>query len=213
VSGGTTNAQARRIADPEFPLRYFVGTGVDMGSGGDPLGDYAKHYPLMTVCYPFDKELGHGDTQDTDTFPPDTLDFIHSSHLLEHVEDPYATLTHWLTLLKPGGYIISIVPDEDMYEQGVWPSQFNSDHKHTFTIAKTTAIPGIMGGHKNRASWSPVSIALAYLLPSLHCTVERICRLTAGYEADTPLPHRDQSAEGKEVGIEFVIRKPGGVSI
>ena len=38
-----------------------------------------------------------------------------------------------------------IVPDEDLYEQGVFPSRFNPDHKATFTVAK-------------RRSWSPVSI-------------------------------------------------------
>jgi hypothetical protein len=29
-----------------------------------------------------------------------------------------------------------VVPDEDLYEQGVFPSRFNDDHKATFTIAK-----------------------------------------------------------------------------
>jgi hypothetical protein len=47
-----------------------------------------------------------------------------------------------------------IVPDEDLYEQGIWPSRFNSDHKWTFTIAK-------------HASWSPVSINLLDLAKSL----------------------------------------------
>jgi hypothetical protein len=47
-----------------------------------------------------------------------------------------------------------IVPDEDLYEQGFWPSRFNRDHKWTFTIAK-------------RASWSPVSVNLLELARSL----------------------------------------------
>ena len=29
-----------------------------------------------------------------------------------------------------------IVPDEDLYEQGVFPSRFNRDHKATFTLSK-----------------------------------------------------------------------------
>ena len=28
------------------------------------------------------------------------------------------------------------IPDEDLYEQGCYPSRFNDDHKHTFTLAK-----------------------------------------------------------------------------
>jgi hypothetical protein len=47
-----------------------------------------------------------------------------------------------------------IVPDEDLYEQGVWPSRFNPDHKWTFTIAKHT-------------SWSPVSVNLLDLARAL----------------------------------------------
>ena len=50
------------------------------------------------------------------------------------------------------------------------------------------------------------------MLPDFGATVERIVRLTAGYERTT-YPHRDQSTEGKEVGIEFVIRKPGGEAL
>ena len=40
------------------------------------------------------------------------------------------------------------VPDEDLYEQGQFPSTYNVDHKWTFTILKTT-------------SWSPCSLNLA----------------------------------------------------
>ena len=51
-----------------------------------------------------------------------------------------------------------IVPDEDLYEQGVFPSRFNVDHKWTFTISK-------------QKSWSPVSINVTDLVNSLS-TVE-----------------------------------------
>ena len=196
--GGTLHAQARRIADGEFAARYFVGEGVDFGGGGECLSQFAEHYPRMTVCHPFDMEMGHGDAQTTDTFPPETLDFIHSSHLLEHVRDPWVTIAHWLTLLKPGGYLVSIVPDEDMYEQGIWPPRFNNDHKHTFCISKAS-------------SWSPVSIPLAEMLPDFGCTIERIVRLTRDYEPGWI--NGDQSTIGREVAIEFVIRKAGGVVI
>jgi hypothetical protein len=46
------------------------------------------------------------------------------------------------------------VPDEDLYEQGVWPSRFNAGHRWSFTIHKSP-------------SWSPVSINLADLLSPL----------------------------------------------
>jgi hypothetical protein len=51
------------------------------------------------------------------------------------------------------------VPDEDLYEQGTFPSTFNTDHKHTFTIHK-------------RTSWSSRSINVLALLTSISHDVE-----------------------------------------
>ncbi len=56
--------------------------------------------------------------------------------------------------VRPGGHLFFIVPDEDLYEQGVFPSRFNGDHKATFTISKTK-------------SWSPVSVNVLDLVKSL----------------------------------------------
>jgi hypothetical protein len=70
------------------------------------------------------------------------------------MRDPRDAIGQWWSLVKPGGVLFVIVPDEDLYEQGYWPSRFNRDHKWTFTIAK-------------RASWSPVSVNLLDLARSL----------------------------------------------
>lgn len=34
------------------------------------------------------------------------------------------------------GYLIVVVLDEDLYEQGLWPSVFESDHKASVRITK-----------------------------------------------------------------------------
>jgi hypothetical protein len=60
-------------------------------------------------------------------------------------------LQNWVRICKPGGHILIIVPDEDLYEQGVWPSPWNFDHRWTFTIGKAH-------------SWSPRSINVIELL-------------------------------------------------
>ena len=52
------------------------------------------------------------------------------------MRDPRSAIAQWWGLVKPGGVLFVIVPDEDLYEQGFWPSRFNCDHKWTFTIAK-----------------------------------------------------------------------------
>ncbi|MBI3513178.1 MAG: methyltransferase domain-containing protein, partial [Proteobacteria bacterium] len=85
---------------------------------------------------------------------PETYDCVHSSHCLEHMRDPPAALAAWWALIKPGGYLVLVVPDEDLYEQGFWPSRFNPDHKATFRLDTPT-------------SWSPVSIELRALVGAL----------------------------------------------
>jgi SAM-dependent methyltransferase len=68
--------------------------------------------------------------------------------------DPRKALKEWWELVKEGGHLIVLVPDEDLYEQGEFPSRFNTDHKWTFTLAKAS-------------SWSPVSINLLNLAKTL----------------------------------------------
>jgi SAM-dependent methyltransferase len=92
---------------------------------------------------PFDQSDGDANNM-LDYFESESFDCVHSSHCLEHMRDVGKAITDWWSLIKPGGYLVTVVPDEDLYEQGIWPSRFNADHKHTFRI-----------GGKN--SWSPVS--------------------------------------------------------
>jgi SAM-dependent methyltransferase len=42
---------------------------------------------------------------------PESLDFIFSSHVFEHLANPLGHLELWSRLLKPGGKIVMIVPD------------------------------------------------------------------------------------------------------
>jgi SAM-dependent methyltransferase len=123
---------------------WLTGTGIDIGCGPDPV------FPDVRLF-----DLGDGDANRITKYVSDTFDFVYSSHCLEHMHDPPRALAEWWKLVKPGGVMMVIVPDEDLYEQGVFPSRFNSDHKATFTIAKSR-------------SWSPKShnvLDLARTLP------------------------------------------------
>lgn len=44
-------------------------------------------------------------------FKENSVDFIVSLHMLEHIEDPIGTINHWLDVIKPGGGIGIVVPD------------------------------------------------------------------------------------------------------
>ena len=128
-----------------FENSYFQGYGIDIGCGKDLVSPNAE---------PFDLE--HGNAQNILKHKKiNGFDFVHSSHCLEHMQDPKDALEAWWAILKPGGYFIIVVPDEDLYEQSIWPSKYNQDHKATFTL-KDKSEP-----------WSPVSYNLKTLIKAL----------------------------------------------
>lgn len=184
---------ARRLGDSRFIRKYFVGSGVDIGGAPDPLKLYQEFFPLVTEIKTWDLE--DGDAQFMASVPDNTFDFVFSSHCLEHLNDPAVGLANWLRVVKPGGYVVFSIPDEDLYEQGVFPSTFNRDHKGTFTIFKPR-------------SWSSRSTNVLDLVKSLGpaAAIEKIELLDETYRFG--LPRYDQtSTPVGECAIEVVIRK------
>lgn len=127
----------------EFEKSIVQGRGIDIGCGPDPVTPDVQRF-----------DLEDGDANHIGKYVSETFDFVHSSHCLEHMHNPKEALRGWWDLVRPGGHLILIVPDEDLYEQGVFPSRFNVDHKATFTISKAR-------------SWSPVSHNLLDLVSEL----------------------------------------------
>nr|WP_315475987.1 class I SAM-dependent methyltransferase [uncultured Undibacterium sp.] len=190
---GTSKALMRRVHDQRFTTRYFVGNGIDIGCGPDPIAQYHEQFPLIKSVKNWD--IPDGDAQYLATIPDGSLDFAHSSHSLEHMVEPRIALVNWLRVLKPGGHLVVMVPDEDLYEQGEFPSTYNDDHKWTFTIQKST-------------SWSPKSVNLMQLLPefSSQAQILKLELLDATYRYQ--LKRFDQTLTPvAECGIEFVMRK------
>jgi SAM-dependent methyltransferase len=186
-------AVMRRLHEPGFGTRYFVGAGLDIGAGPDGLSHYQDLFPAITSVRDWD--LPDGDAQLLASVPEAAYDFVHSSHCLEHMRDPAEALQHWFRVVKPLGHLIVLVPDEDLYEQGVWPSTFNSDHKRTFTIHK----PG---------SWSPVSTNVTDLLATLgpRAKVIKLQLLDLTFRYHAPRVDQTGSIVG-ECAIEFIVRK------
>jgi SAM-dependent methyltransferase len=184
---------ARRLADTRFIRKYFHGRGVDIGGKPDPLVLYREFFPLMESVKTWDLEDGDG--QKMAGVADESFDFVFSSHCLEHMFDPLEALQNWMRILRPGGYIVFAVPEEDLYEQGIFPSTFNRDHKHTFTIFKAK-------------SWSEHSINLIELLSKLGpaAAIEKIELLDETYLYSLPRYDQTLTLVG-ESGIEVVIRK------
>ena len=104
--------------------RFFSGRGLDIGCGSDP-------YPGAET---FDKK--DGDAHDLSKFKDGSFQWIHSSHCLEHLEDPGKALQEWFRVLAPGGHMIITVPHVALYEHYQWPSQNNGDHKYWWSLEK-----------------------------------------------------------------------------
>jgi SAM-dependent methyltransferase len=183
----------RRLGQPNFINKYFVGHGLDVGGKPDPLALYSELFARILSVRTWDIE--DGDAQVLQGVDDGTFDFVHSSHCLEHLQDPGEALGRWLRVIRPGGHVVVLVPDEDLYEQGQWPSTFNPDHKWTFTIGKAH-------------SWSPRSINVLTLLSGLVADAEvlKVERLDATFRH--ALPRFDQTLTPVgECGIEFVLRR------
>lgn len=184
--GATRHAYPRR-KKAGYYKRYFTGRILDIG---------CAHCPVTVDCDCFDSIFGHGDAQVMEGMPAESYDCVYASHVLEHMVDPVAAVRRWWELVKPGGYLFLVVPDEDLYEQGNWPSIFNVDHKHTFRLEGET-------------SWSPVSIALATWWPEVlpEAKLLLLKRFDTGYTYDGKVWDRTL-IDGAEAHIELILKKP-----
>src|SRR5689334_10608191 len=123
----TQKSVLRRSRDPAFLQSYFRGTGIDITAGSDSLSAYAYLFPKIQSVVIWNQKQGN--TLHMNGVANGSFDFVHASHCLEHLGNPFQGLARWLELVKPGGHVILTVPDEDLYEKGLWPSRFNLDHK------------------------------------------------------------------------------------
>jgi len=189
----TAKAVARRMHDARFSNRYYVGEGIDIGSGSDSLAHYGSLFGGCWSVRSWDKK--DGDAALMEGVADNTYNFVNSSHCLEHLEDPDVALYNWIRITKSGGHLIIVVPDWQLYEKGQWPSEANSDHKHRFTIGWPHDRPGL--------------ISLAELLHNrTDVDVLKIELLDQCFFYDQP-PWPDQSAiPCTEPAIEIILRKP-----
>ena len=105
--------------------KVFKGKGIDIGCGNDPILDNVERF-----------DIEDGDANQIEKYVKKRFDFVFSSHCLEHMKNPYHTIQQWWSLVKDNGYLYLIVPDEDLYEHGHFPSKYNTDHKWTFSLLK-----------------------------------------------------------------------------
>jgi len=67
---------------------------------------------------------------DANILPDEIVDFIYSSHCLEHVDNWSKTLEYWISKIKIGGILFLYLPD---ISQKYWRPWNNNKHIHCFT--------------------------------------------------------------------------------
>ena len=122
--GGVSRKAHKRRERERFFQKYCQGEGLDIGCGNDP---------VIQGCYGWD--IPHGDAQYLASIPSETLDYVHSSHCIEHMADVRIALKNWFRVVKYGGYLLLYLPDRDLYEKRKrLPSHFNPYHRHMFLL-------------------------------------------------------------------------------
>lgn len=132
----TTKSHPIRIFRKDYERFMRPGMiGVDVGGGDDPLrSPSGSPYPTY--------DIDRGDAQYLDKLSDNSLDFLYSSHCLEHLVNLDIALSNWNRVLKRGGYVYMTVPDFILYEHCNWPSKYNGDHKHTFSLSLSRKFVG-----------------------------------------------------------------------
>jgi SAM-dependent methyltransferase len=114
-----TNGNAARFCMP-FALEICKGVGYDIGCNRE---EWAFPGSIM-IDRAFD------DGKDAHKLPWDLVDYVFSSHCLEHVYDWIDALEVWTDRIKSGGHLFLYLPD---YSQEYWRPWNNRKHVNIFT--------------------------------------------------------------------------------
>jgi len=110
---------AAQFAFP-FALQVCNGVGYDIGCG--------KLEWALPNSIPIDINLP--DEYSATNLPNRQVDFLFSSHCLEHLEKWVVVLDYWTSKLKSGGVLFLYLPD---YSQEYWRPWNNRKHLNIFT--------------------------------------------------------------------------------
>lgn len=117
---------------------YTRGRGLDLGCG--PYKAF-PHFIGVDNCnheqfgWSIKPDLYVETCERLDIIASQSVPFVFSSHLLEHLEEPGRALKEWVRVIRPKGFLILYVPDEDEYPK-VGEYGANPDHKWNVSYAK-----------------------------------------------------------------------------
>ena len=92
--------------------KYLQGRGVEIGAFKSPIPGVSPIYVDMFETYANEPTLAefYGDACQL-PFHDSSLDYVATSHVIEHVANPLLAFKEWVRVLKHGGIIYMVVPD------------------------------------------------------------------------------------------------------
>jgi len=117
---------------------YLKGRGLDIGAGEFKVLPHAISVDNMHHAqfgFSMRPDVTVKTAEDLGIFASQSLDFVYSSHLLEHMADPEKVLREWWRVVKPKGCMVLYLPHEDFYPK-VGEKGANPDHKHNLNEEK-----------------------------------------------------------------------------
>lgn len=128
--------------------KYLTGNVVEIGSGGWPMVPHAIQCELSKPTYahynsgnePEFPIQWHSDALEL-PFKDNTMDAVSSSHLIEDFVDWSPLLKEWTRILKPGGYIVILVPDMALWAGAMKRGQPpNCAHRHESYVGELSGM-------------------------------------------------------------------------
>lgn len=134
--------------------KYCVGNGVDIGCGGSPVVPSAIAFDLPPETYAVyhsgltpDRVIQWGGDCRNLPFKDGVCDFVYSSHLIEDFFDWNPLLTEWARVIKPGGYLVILLPDKRLWNEAIARGQPpNCAHQHESFVGELSMHVSRMGG-------------------------------------------------------------------
>lgn len=112
---------------------YLRGRGLDIGAGDFKILPHAISVDNMDH-----QQFGFNvrpdiiaEADDLSLFATQSMDWVYSSHTLEHVDDMTLTLRQWWRVVKVGGLLVMYLPHKDFYPNIGEPGA-NPSHKRDF---------------------------------------------------------------------------------
>ena len=104
-----------------YAKHFCKGVGYDIG--------YSKDEWKYPGSIGIDKD-DDCDEYHANNLPKNNVDYIYSSHCLEHVDNWIETIEYWIDNIKPKGILFLYLPD---FSQKYWRPWNNKKHRHCFT--------------------------------------------------------------------------------